>query len=292
MRSRYRQPTGHRLPADELAELARQIEAVQTELAARQAELAELEQDLEVFQRAYDQRVGALVSELERVERDLAECKRRIDFYRQWGAGGPPKTRSGRTYVPVDEQFRRTWRQPPPPGDTPRSWSEVAKRVHPADAPLEKRIRQLYRRLCRRFHPDLVQDAGEKQRRTEITAAINAAYAQRLVDARQSMAELQALDEQATLADWEVGGTADQRLVALRARLTRLRDQLASVERAVRTVVDSPAARLSLETKLARRQGRDLLGEIQAEVESDLARKRVELDFVRAQLHELGLSES
>ena len=72
----------YRRPADELVELGRQTEAVQTELAARQAELAELEQDIALFQSHYDRRLGTLVAELAAVERELEESKRQIEFYR------------------------------------------------------------------------------------------------------------------------------------------------------------------------------------------------------------------
>jgi len=290
MRGGYQRGMGRAASADELARLAAQIEAVQRELAARQAELTELEGDLDRFQRQYDLRLGGVVVQLDGVDRDLAACKARIAAHRQWGAGGPPKTRGGRAYVPVDEQYRRTWRQPSPEQETAPSWSELAKRVHPTDAPMEEQIRRLYRRLCRRYHPDLVQDEKEKERRTEITSAINAAYAKRVVDARQSLAELQALAERATLDVWEVAGTEDQRLYALRAKLTRLRGQHADLQRAIRALTDSPAAQLSLEVKLARRRGQDLLAEIRAEVESELTRKRAELELLRAQLEELGLS--
>jgi hypothetical protein len=46
---------------------------------------------------------------------------------------------------------------------------------------------------------------------------------------------------------------------------------------------------MSLEVKLARWQGRDLLAEMAASVEKDLARKRAELDFLETQLKQLGI---
>jgi len=47
---------------------------------------------------------------------------------------------------------------------------------------------------------------------------------------------------------------------------------------------------MNLDIKFAQRQGRDLLAEMAADVEKDLARKRVELDFLVAQLKQLGIT--
>jgi hypothetical protein len=46
---------------------------------------------------------------------------------------------------------------------------------------------------------------------------------------------------------------------------------------------------MNLDIKFAQQRGRDLLAEMATDVERDLARKRVELDFLRAQLKQLGI---
>ena len=47
---------------------------------------------------------------------------------------------------------------------------------------------------------------------------------------------------------------------------------------------------MSLQVKLASRDGQDLLAEMSADVEKDLERRRAELDFLRAQLRQLGIA--
>ncbi len=49
-----------------------------------------------------------------------------------------------------------------------------------------------------------------------------------------------------------------------------------------------PSVQLSLEVKVARRQGRDLLGEMAAELEAKIARKTVERDMLKAQFDQMG----
>jgi hypothetical protein len=45
-----------------------------------------------------------------------------------------------------------------------------------------------------------------------------------------------------------------------------------------------PIVKLSLDVKLARHQGRDLLGEMQAELQYKVARKLAERDYLRSQI--------
>ena len=47
---------------------------------------------------------------------------------------------------------------------------------------------------------------------------------------------------------------------------------------------------MSLRVKLARQRGRDLLAEMVKDVEMDLDRKRIELDFLMVQLKQLGIN--
>jgi hypothetical protein len=49
-----------------------------------------------------------------------------------------------------------------------------------------------------------------------------------------------------------------------------------------------PSVELSLEVKLARRRGRDILKELAADVEKKVARKTVERDMLKAQFDQLG----
>ena len=261
---------------EQLAHLRQQIEAAEDELVNREAELVDLRVELSAFRLEYDTRVGRKVAELEEVEVEIKRCQQRIRQYRQWGPGGPPQTRTGAAYVPVEEQYRRTWQQPEEPPSPPPA--------EPVDAATEAQIKKLYRQLCRRFHPDLTQDAAERAWRTEMMTAVNAAYAAR------SLVELQALAEKPDRSPSAETGTDEQRLAALRDRLQQIQRRLREVEQELRELTHSPTMQMNLDIKLAQRQGRDLLAEMAADVEKDLARKRVELDFLVAQLKQLGIA--
>ena len=102
--------------------------------------------------------------------------------------------------------------------------------------------------------------------------------------------ELQALAEKPDRSPSAETGTDEQRLAALRDRLQQIQRRLREVEQELRELTHSPTMQMNLDIKLAQRQGRDLLAEMAADVEKDLARKRVELDFLAAQLKQLGIA--
>ena len=261
---------------EQLAYLRQQIEAAEAELVNREAALVDLRVELSAFRLEYDTRGGRKVAELDEVEAEIKRCQHQISQYRQWGPSGPPQTRTGAAYVPVEEQYSRTWQQPEEPPSPPPA--------EPMDVATEAQIKKLYRRLCRRFHPDLTQDAAERVWRTEMMAAINAAYAAR------SLVELQALAEKPDRSPSAETGTEEQRLAALRDKLQQIQRRLREVEQEIYELTNSPTMQMSLDVKFAQRQGWDLLARMAEDVEKDLARKRVELDFLVAQLKQLGIA--
>ena len=60
------------------------------------------------------------------------------------------------------------------------------------------------------------------------------------------------------------------------------------IESEVRNLHQRPSVQLSLEVKVARRQGRDFLGEMADEFEAKIARRTVERDMLKAQFDQLG----
>lgn len=257
---------------EQLAELRQQIAEEKARLVDREAELIELRTDLQAFRLKYDTQVGRKEEELQTVEAECKARRQRISFFRQWGPKGPPQA----NYIPVEEQYRRIWEHPPKPPSPPPA--------EPIDEATGEQIKKLYRQLVLRFHPDLAQSAEEKTWRTEVMTTINAAYT------AQSLAELEALSEQPDYAADVEPATDEQRLTALQDQLQRIERRIQEVGGEIDSLVHSPEVALSLDTKLAWRQGRDLLAEMAAEVEEELMQRRAELDSLKAEMDELGLT--
>ncbi len=117
-------------------------------------------------------------------------------------------------------------------------------------------------------------------------AVINDAYAVR------SLIELEALarepDARILTGHAHPGQTEAQLAQALEDELSRCQRRLREIESELRRLPQRPSVQLSLEVKLARRQGRDLLQEMAAELERQIARKVAERDMLKAQFDQLG----
>ncbi len=256
---------------EQLARLRAALEKAQAELIEAEAQLADQRAEVNAFEFEFEARVGHLADELAALEAEVKRYNDRIQMARN-------KRIFGIGYLSADEQYRRAWQAPPASAPTPPP--------QPLGQADEAQVKQLYRQLARRFHPDLAMDDADRARRTEKMAAVNDAYAAR------SLVELEALarepDVFIRIGRTDPGQTHAQLVQALQAELARCQRRLREVESERRSLHLRPSVQLSIEVKLARRRGRDCLGEMVAEVEHKIARKTVERDMLKAQFDQLG----
>ncbi len=255
--------------SDQLTQLRAALAQVQNELIEAEARLADRLAEINAFELEFEARVGHWLDELAALEAQIQRYTERIQILRQ-------KQIFGQAHIPVEQQYRRTWQRPPESAPTPPR--------QPLDAAGEAEIKRLYRQLARRFHPDLSIDETERARRTEIMTAINQAYAAR------SLIELTALARQPeTVVERDYPAQTQAQLIqALQTELNRGRRRLQEIETELRNLRYRPSVELSLEVKSARRQGRDVLAELAAELEQKIARRTVERDMLKAQFDQLG----
>lgn len=258
-------------PQEQLQRLRSALAQAQTELIEAEARLADQLAETNAFEFELESRVGHLVDKLEALETEIENYNERIQMLRN-------KELFGYAYRPADQQYRRTWQAPPRAAATPPAWQPS-----PGD---EARIKQMYRQLARRFHPDLAQGETDRARRTEMMAAVNDAYAAR------SLTELEALAREPDyLIDTgrpPAGQTTAELIQVLQNEVERCQRRLREIESEMAGLSQRSSVQLSLEVKLARRQGRDLLAEMAADLERRIARRSVERDMLKAQFDQLG----
>jgi hypothetical protein len=243
-----------------------ELNSLRDELAHKQERVADLELELfdaqdslRRFEAEVEGRLGASQRRLAELERELIQARRQAARRAQWGE----KAQSPDFMVDSVDQFERAWRrdepvEPPPPRPI-------------EDEDTRKEVKALYRKLAKRFHPDLTTDPAEKAWREGVMAEVNQAYA------ASDLAALRALDKRPDRSVEPAPKTRDQTLSEIMAEIKRLDRFIPQLENQLRMVIQSPLLQLKLETTMARRQGRDLLGEMASNLRLEIARLEAEL---------------
>jgi hypothetical protein len=251
-----------------LKQLRQDAEKARRELIEAEAQLAEQMGEVRRFEARLERRLGELIDGLARVEQELAEYHDVIKRRRNEAVFGGD-------YRSVDEQYRRTWAKPP---------EETKETItQPAPSLSEEEMKRLYRQLARRFHPDLAANEGERRERTVRMTAVNDAYAAR--NEIELLALAEELDDEATGAF--VMQTTAEMMRALTAEIDRCQRRVREIGAEIQNFHHHPIVQLSLETKLARRQGRDLLAEMAQKLQRKLAQKSAERDMIKSQFDNL-----
>jgi chromosome segregation ATPase len=251
---------------ERLIRLRRELKAAKEQLSQTEAELDEERADIEVLEREIDRRLGHQLRRLSNLEDKVNDYRDRLERLRRSSV-------YGNAYLPVEEQFRRVWEVPA---------TEEAASTGVTSGPIdEKQLKRIYRQLARRYHPDLARDEADRTYRTEKMAALNEAYAER------SLAELAALHDVRSTDEGIKPQTEAQMADILEKELARVRRRLFQVQNERENLHNRPTVRLSVDVKLARREGRDLLGEMVRDLRYRTRVLAAERDELKQQLDQL-----
>ena len=153
----------------------------------------------------------------------------------------------------------------------------------PRPAPEGKRLatlKQLYRTLARRFHPDLALNEADRAYRTDLMMAINAAYA------AGDLERLEALAGEPDSVSREPQ-TLPELAEALQREVDHCRRRLDEIAAELATLDKHNSARLMKRVERAAAVGRDLLAELAADLRLRISEKMVERDVLETQLEEV-----
>jgi Skp family chaperone for outer membrane proteins len=178
----------------EYARYLLEIETRKRRIADLQAELASLKLALGRFEAEYHARVGVLFVELDRVRLAIDEYERRIAWLQTHPDADPND---------VEDQIRAEFQSRHEEIHSEEEETRRYERAYQRDqerpklaAAAEQSIKQLYRDLAKRYHPDLARTDEERHHRETIMQRVNTAFSARDVDAlRDLMREAEVTDE-------------------------------------------------------------------------------------------------
>jgi hypothetical protein len=259
-----------------------ELQVARQQLLEAEAELKELEQQIASFETQVDARLGVLLDQLSELNAEtmlLDEQLRKIRERRLYGADLMSYTDGAPRPVPAARL-----NDLPPMGLAGRDAIHQAVDASPPGVDLPD-IKVLYRKLARRYHPDLARSDADRVQSNQQMAEINQAY---------TTGDLQMLMRLAGMSipyGVDISKSPIKQKNIHHEHLTeaeQVERKLRDARQEIARLSNLPIVRLSLEVKLKRHQGRDLLHEMASELQYKVARKTAERDYLKAQIQVSG----
>lgn len=254
------------------------IEELQALIASLEAELVEAEVGLaeeltavNAFEFKLRAGVRKLIDRLEQLSGQIGELKKKLRQHHHFADGDKGDwsyEQVGGAYheEPLDHtEYRYHGAVPQPP------------EIH-LDEDGAKELKRLYRDLARRFHPDMASGDEDRQYRTQLMMAINAAYA------AGDLEKLKALALEPDLFDKTAVSNDEQLVTILLRELGRLQRRLSEIQDELGSLHAKKNYRLMKQADRAGTSGQDWLANIQAQLQEEIAHKLVERDVLKQQL--------
>jgi len=268
----------------DVAQLENAVLVLREQLARLEQEHADLRLELNEFELLYNARVGPIEAQLVKTQLHIDEYKLRIELL-QW---------RGKSLSPIQLEAEVEHRL--------RAERERAEAIHasadfarsfvppsPIDPAADLDLKQIYRELAKRTHPDLAADEADRAIRSQRMVDVNALYAkQDLEGLRRILRQL----ETRRLAQDE---TSEQRLARLKDERLRLDAAIRHVKVEIADSNRDPLMVLKLEAALGRSRGRNVLAEVAQQTQAKLLEAELELQGLIMKFREVveaaGLAE-
>lgn len=272
-------PAGTNGP-EHIAQLRALLEQAQNELIEAEAGCLERLKALNEFDFQVRLQLGGLMQRLQGMEQEIRQLRRQLrsleedwpfpeqlDDQEAWLGERGEKFNVGNYF----KEQAQTQPEESPPSTAPLSQEQKGE------------LKQLYRQLARRFHPDLAQDETDRAYRTEVMAAVNGAYrAGDLEHLRQLLLRPEATPHpQSAQNDQQLAQALLQEIARCQHRLQEIRQELAKLEK-------GESYRFYRRYLQAKKSGRDLLREMAHQIKEEINHKLVECDILKTQIAEFG----
>ncbi|MEX2143701.1 MAG: hypothetical protein WD740_03835 [Anaerolineales bacterium] len=234
--------------------LRAKVERRREYLVLLETELSNTRSIVQEFTALYNQRITPLEHEQARLRKLFDELT---------ADQAPPSSGwqgRGRKTAPQAGANGRQEAEPLPKGKPP-----AAK-----DPDYERKVRDLFRRLAKQYHPDLAKDEEEKQRNAGIMSEINQAYMAKDLATLENLALSQVTPE-------VFSALPEAEFARLSLELRQLDAQVFEVEQTIRELDLSPAMQMHSDVRSERGGRRDLLTEMEMEYRERISELREQL---------------
>ena len=259
--------------------LSLQLKDILSQLKSAELELDDLNDQLSAFEAVVDAHLGSLLDQLSALNAETSTLDAQLRHIREERLFGSNRMMylDGAPLPPQPSSLN----DQPPLGLSNRG--AIHAKAQDMQSPEQKipDIKVLYRKLARRYHPDLARNESDREVSNEQMAEINQAYTSGDLKRLMKIAGMglpygvelpptsmpYSHHRNEPLSEQE---KAERKLKAVRQQIARM--------------TNLPIVKLSLEVKLAQHQGRNLLREMAADLQYKVGRKIAERDYLQAQV--------
>jgi predicted nucleic acid-binding Zn-ribbon protein len=236
---------------EELLRKREELASVRAALAERELELADFRAQLKSFEGRYLRQVGVLYAELDDWEAKIAEIEASLK---------PSATASQRA--------QETRKRAEETHEATHGEASKARDFQPSAD-----LKSLFREAAKRIHPDFAKDKADQDRRTRLMAQVNEAYCQGNADALQRI-----LDDFGNSPDSVQGEGVGAELVRIIRQIHQAKKNIAAIDQKLESLRASDIAQLRQDVEKTEKEGRDLLAELAASVQTQIANEKKKYD--------------
>jgi len=260
----------------DLIQLETEVLTLREQLARLEQEHADLRLDLNEFELLYNARVGPIEAALAEVQLHIDEYKLRIELVQWRGKSLSP--------IQLEAEVENRLRDQRERAEAIHANADIARSFvppPPIDAVADLDLKQVYRELAKRTHPDLAIDADDRAIRSQHMVDINALYAKHDLEGLRKLLRLM---ETARQEPYE---TPEQRLQRLKNERVSLDLAIRHTKAEIAEINRDPLMSLKLDAALARSRGRDVLKEAAQQMQIRLREAESELQILIAKFREV-----
>ncbi|MEJ2606904.1 MAG: hypothetical protein P8Z41_09545 [Anaerolineales bacterium] len=242
----------------ELNDKISELNSLETELAQKELDLATLMAELQALDSRYLRIVGAKFLELDQIKAEIAEYL---------------ATQQPENFAAQEEAKQARERA----DQTARDTGDISEPKKVEAFEPTKEIRELYREIAKKIHPDLAIDEKDRERRTKVMAEVNQAYREGDYERLETI-----------LREWETspeaieGEDVGSRLVRTIRMIARVSERINQIEQEFQRLHSTPIYELKIKVEEASSQGRDLFMEMVEQVEIEIEEAREHLNSLKA----------
>ena len=245
----------------ELEKKRAELSILEDKLALKELDLTTLQIGLEDLRRRYLRIVGVKLASLDEINAQIAEALARVE----------PENKK------IKKEAEQSRTQAQESADATGSITEEEYEKEPFKP--SENLKQLYRDLAKKIHPDLAPDKKARERRHSYMQEVNKAYSERNEERLRSL-----LNEWENSPDSVSGEGPGAELIRIIRQIALVNNRIKAISKEMKNLKKSELYILKLKVDKVQGEGRDLLSEMATELDGKIEDANTRLKNIKQRI--------